>query len=665
MAAAWLFAPAAATTVVAAAASSTAASEVGLPSPMPTPPAPNEEEVAGLVDQTAMQEMVRSLVAFGNRFGGSVSNELVANYIALQFQEAGYTAHFEEAPEAPTYDLVAHGLAVEAPKDAGVEFKSAWPYGFSPSLDVVAPVVYIGKGDTDAAAAPAKGKIALMDASPRKFGPIVAKAGAIAIITDAPDTAGMYENAANVASLDVKDESRLSVMAISRSEGQALKAILQKGEVAVHFKVQTNIFQGKPITTIAELPGLSTAPELLVTAHGDGDSGGPSADDNASGIAGVLEVARVLKLAQEKGLWSPAVSVKFLAIGKEIYSTRAWIAQHPDELAKIAGVLNFDEIGAGASRDAVFYESPDVPYNELLIRTLDSVGRDYVGKDGFWKEYNTDVSLGGTDAYAFLGNWTAAGYGSFGGSEQIPATTIFTAAWNSADEVDQAPFWPNKGLAPGAKVVVDYSEVYHSSGDVPENTTDAEPFNMTNSVKSTVLAILRLNAEYQAKAPFSDLGLNPNRRYAIALAAKGVFAGFPDGTAKLDEPATVKELIQWVGALAGDEKADAAAASLGSGESDASNAVTRLLFAKALTAATAGAATSAPGAADALGYLKSLKLSDAGSLATGDAPAVATALQDGWLLPEYKERKPFFNGGGVLNRGEVLKRLYWVLVWAP
>ena len=70
--------------------------------------------------------------------------------------------------------------------------------------------------------------------------------------------------------------------------------------------------------------------------------------------------------------------------------------------SQLRGVFNFDETGTGAERDAIYFESNEVPWNETILRTLEAVAADYAGRPGFWTEYTTNPSQGGTDSYAFL-----------------------------------------------------------------------------------------------------------------------------------------------------------------------------------------------------------------------------------------------------------------------
>ena len=73
--------------------------------------------------------------------------------------------------------------------------------------------------------------------------------------------------------------------------------------VQVHLQLRTHIEQRRPLTVEAVLPARKGAPAgmLVLCAHGDGDAGGPGANDNASGVAVVLAIARAWTLAIEAG----------------------------------------------------------------------------------------------------------------------------------------------------------------------------------------------------------------------------------------------------------------------------------------------------------------------------------------------------------------------------
>src|SRR6185312_6491481 len=100
---------------------------------------------------------------------------------------------------------------------------------------------------------------------------------------------------------------------------------------------------------VASLAGASAAGGYyLVSAHGDSDSGGPGADDNASGVAVVLELARLLSTARREGRIPPLpFAIRFVIWGEEYGSARALLAREGDTIGRCLGVVNIDQAGTG------------------------------------------------------------------------------------------------------------------------------------------------------------------------------------------------------------------------------------------------------------------------------------------------------------------------------
>ena len=269
----------------------------------------------------------------------------------------------------------------------------------------------------------------------------------------------------------------------------ALETAAREGR-RVSATLETTIAEGRPRTVVATLPGRNLQRYWLVSAHGDSDAGGPGADDNASGVAVVLETASALSALREAGrLPELPVSVKFAVWGAEYHSSRAFIRREGAALADCLGIINIDQAGTGAEREAIYFESNDVPWNARLLRTLEAIGRDYRGQPGFWPEFFTTPSQGGTDSYAFL---PREYQGEDNTRLRLPATTIYTAAWGEPRVLPQTPGWDVPGNDRRRRVHVDYSRVYHSSGDTPEATTEQEPQNMVRAAKAVALALVRL-----------------------------------------------------------------------------------------------------------------------------------------------------------------------------
>src|ERR1700676_1061538 len=89
-------------------------------------------------------------------------------------------------------------------------------------------------------------------------------------------------------------ERNLSKAGTLRAATDYFQSQLRQGGYAV--AEQTYVVQGHPVCNLeVKLPGTGAAGETVVIgAHYDSVAGAPGADDNASGAAGVLELARLL-----------------------------------------------------------------------------------------------------------------------------------------------------------------------------------------------------------------------------------------------------------------------------------------------------------------------------------------------------------------------------------
>jgi hypothetical protein len=317
------------------------------------------------------------------------------------------------------------------------------------------------------------------------------EAGALCILSYAPGDSSMYLQSAMITELPASADNPIPMFNISSSNGRKLRYELERGtKILIRFSSSSKVVGGRSKTVLATLKG-KTGDYFIVCAHGDSDSGGPGADDNASGVAGVLEISRILSaMVREKRIPVPERTILFAVWGSEYSSSSLFVRSKEEGLGRIKGVLNFDQIGTGETRNCVYFESNDLPHNEELLKVLESVGVDYVGKKGFWDESTTNPSQGGTDSYVFLPEHlkrlglTVA---------EIPSVTVYTAAWNSPKTILQTRGWASKAWKGNPdSVTIDYSRYYHSSRDIPDLTTEREPFNMSNAVKAVGIALLRL-----------------------------------------------------------------------------------------------------------------------------------------------------------------------------
>jgi hypothetical protein len=141
---------------------------------------------------------------------------------------------------------------------------------------------------------------------------------------------------------------------------------------------------GRSRNVVADLAGLGGADDLvLVTAHldsvnlvGGPTASAPGADDNGSGSAGVLELARVLASTA----WES--NVRLILFGGEeqgLHGSRQHVAGlAPEGRARIRAVLNMDMVGTrNTAEPAVLLEG--APVSQQLIDDLVAAAATYTG----------------------------------------------------------------------------------------------------------------------------------------------------------------------------------------------------------------------------------------------------------------------------------------------
>ncbi len=134
---------------------------------------------------------------------------------------------------------------------------------------------------------------------------------------------------------------------LSPRQGRALRVRLADGKpVRVRASVRSRFYAGAFEVVEAFVPGASGANEILLVSHLCHPQ--PSANDNASGAAALLEAAALLaRLLSQGALPAPARGIRFIWV-PEMTGTFAWMAAHEAEMREgrwVAG-LNLDMVGA-------------------------------------------------------------------------------------------------------------------------------------------------------------------------------------------------------------------------------------------------------------------------------------------------------------------------------
>ncbi len=196
---------------------------------------------------------------------------------------------------------------------------------------------------------------------------------------------------------------------ISWRQARELKGLLARGEeVRLHARVASEVTDGSLDLVTAALRG-SRYPdqEILLLAHLDHPQ--PSANDNASGSAALLDIARGLgRLVADGTLPPPARTIRFLWV-PEMYGTAAWIDAEPDLGSRVAFAINLDMVGTPPGTSVLhLFQAPASAssiLDDVTARAADwTAGLDLAEPRGTRGPMNYRVSpySGGSDHYMLM-----------------------------------------------------------------------------------------------------------------------------------------------------------------------------------------------------------------------------------------------------------------------
>ncbi len=232
----------------------------------------------------------------------------------------------------------------------------------SASADVKADLVDVGDGTKagDYEGKDVRGRIVLTSSQPSGVETLaVGTHGAAGIVSYAQNqrTAwwGENENLVRWGHLDSFPKTPTFAFMVTLKQARAWKDRLAKGErIPLHAVVKADRHAGSYDIVTAVIPGDSRPNEEVVfSCHLDHPR--PGANDNASGCATILEVARAYaKLIHEGRVPAPARTLRFVW-PPEIEGTLALLNGRPEIAARIKAAIHLDMVGGGAETKALFH----------------------------------------------------------------------------------------------------------------------------------------------------------------------------------------------------------------------------------------------------------------------------------------------------------------------
>jgi aminopeptidase YwaD len=214
-----------------------------------------------------------------------------------------------------------------------------------------ADLVDIGAGtaESDYAGKEVRGRLVLTSSQPEAVEALaIGRFGAAGIISWAQNqrTAwwGEDESLVRWGHLSSFPERPAFAFMVSPARARAWQARLVRGE-RVHLRAEVDAGRsaGAYLVPTAVIPGRDRAQEVVYSCHLDHPS--PGANDNASGCAGILEVARTFaRLVREGRVPAPERTIRFIW-PCEIECTIALLNARPEFVRRTAATIHLDMIG--------------------------------------------------------------------------------------------------------------------------------------------------------------------------------------------------------------------------------------------------------------------------------------------------------------------------------
>jgi hypothetical protein len=387
----------------------------------------------------------------------------------------------------PTWNVNKGELWITSPFEMKIASYAEQPMSvatYSASADAEAELVDVGAGTSDADyKADVKGKIVLTSSMPgdvRRRAVVQKGAAGIVSYYSAPSWDHLNRRLGDfpdqVGWAGLRDPFAFM---ISDRRARELQSMLREGKpVRLHAVIDAQTVPGMlPVVTGVIKGTKYPDDEILVTAHLCHYK--PGANDNASGSAAILEMARTLEyLIHNNQIPAPLRTVRFLWVA-EYAGTYTWLSKHLNDPVRRVADLNFDMVGEDLSKtNSIFTIGYTPDSNPSFVNAImESIL-------GFMNKYNDDRYPPQRDFQII----------SFSGSRNRLQGRITPFQSGSDHDIY------NKLQVPGIMIGDWPDNFYHSSEDTPDKV---DPTQLHRSVFLGLAAITTM--AYAGNSTAGDL----------------------------------------------------------------------------------------------------------------------------------------------------------------
>jgi len=332
---------------------------------------------------------------------------------------------------------------------------------------IEAELLYLPKTSADVLALhDLQGKIVFSDQSVSQVDRAVAGKGAIGVIgysIPAYTQPEKHPNSIQFSSITQVDSTKKQGFGIllSTSARNRLKEALAKGAVRLKVKIQAKSYLAEELTIVADIKGSEKPDERFVfSAHVQE----PGANDNASGVGTLAEMANVAAQLFKNKTVLPQRSISFLW-GDEISSTRRYIVEDSVRAKGIKWGMSLDMVGEDTKKTGGTFLIEKMPDPSAVWTRGEEKHTEWGGRplpeSAIVPHYFNDFMLSRCLDQAATNGWVVKTNPFEGGSDHTPFLNAkipglllwhFTDVFyhTDADRIDKVSAWEMKNVGVSA-----------------------------------------------------------------------------------------------------------------------------------------------------------------------------------------------------------------------
>jgi aminopeptidase YwaD len=326
------------------------------------------------LDPTRIGQTLDDVAEIGNRYAGTPGEAAARDYLLERFKSLGLAdVRLEPFP------YLAYEAQSASCGQGGTEF-DCHPLQYTATGEAGGEAIYLGDAAEadferlDARGIDLGGKIAVVHSMfPFDLATSLGERGIAGLVhvCETPDgIVGNFTGALYPPPLGAPWEGRPTPypgVTISSSAGrEMISALTDGGPSEVRLSHEAVYSERTAHNLVGAIAGGATDGEVILSAHYDCQAEGPCVFDNGSGLASLLESARVLQEAGASGR-----RIVFLASAAEeigVWGASAYVHAHAREMHEVAAMVNLDGIASAYPSHREIW-SADGPLLELAAQT--------------------------------------------------------------------------------------------------------------------------------------------------------------------------------------------------------------------------------------------------------------------------------------------------------